>query len=228
MAVNALLDCVEIEPPGGRAGAGVIWLHGLGASGHDFEPIVPELQLPESPPVRFVFPHAPNRPVTINNGMVMPSWFDITSLERLDGADGKGIEESVQQVFALIEREKQRGVAAGDIVLAGVSQGGVIALHAAARYPEPLAGVIAISTYMAGVEQLTRADQSANRNTPVFMAHGQYDPVIPYSVGELSRGLAQNLFTNIEWHSYPMEHAVCLEEIQAIGQWLRGVLKGSR
>lgn len=220
--MSELLDCVETEPSG-TARVSVIWLHGLGADGHDFEPIVPELALPENVPARFVFPHAPSRPVTINNGYVMPSWFDITSLQRLDAADPAGVETSVKQLFALIEREKQRGLPAGRIVVAGFSQGGAIAQHAVARYPEALAGLIAISTYLPLHEQLTQTASDANRDTPVFMAHGRSDPVIPFFVGERSQQLAQTLFNRIEWQTYPMEHAVCLEEIHAIGRWLRNL-----
>ena len=218
--MTELLDCVEIEPAQ-PARSTIIWLHGLGANGHDFEPIVPELKLPPDAAVRFVFPHAPERAVTINNGYVMPAWFDITALDRLEGASETDIETSVQQINALIEREHKRGVAYENIVVAGFSQGGVIAQHVAARFPQQLAGLLALSTYMPFHENLKNNASGRNNAIPVFAAHGQYDPVIPIRLGRLSHQLAQELFSNIAWQEYPMEHSVCWEEIQAIADWLK-------
>lgn len=217
--MNGLLPCVEINPVG-TADFSIIWLHGLGANGHDFEPIVPQLGLPETPSIRFVFPHAPERPVTINNGYVMPAWFDILTLERLNPVDESGIENSIKQINALIDREKTRGVPAEHIVVAGFSQGGVIALHTAARYPEPLAGVIALSTYLPMHERLPDAI-AANAQIPVFMAHGKFDSVLSFELGRLSHGFLKSILPNIEWHEYPMDHGVCLEEIQDLGRWLQ-------
>ncbi|HEX7028529.1 MAG TPA: alpha/beta hydrolase-fold protein [Gammaproteobacteria bacterium] len=215
-----ILPCIEINPPG-AADFSVIWLHGLGANGHDFEPIVPQLGLPENPAVRFVFPHAPARPVTINNGYVMPAWFDILTLERLSPVDETGIEASIGQINALIEREKSRGVSAGRIVVAGFSQGGVIALHTAARYPEPLAGVIALSTYLPLHERLTPDVVVASSRIPVFMAHGRFDSVLSIKLGRISQGFLKSILPNIEWHEYAMDHGVCLEEIQDLSRWLQ-------
>lgn len=218
--MTKLLDCVEIEPVQPARNA-IIWLHGLGANGHDFEPIVPELKLPEEAAVRFVFPHAPSRSVTINNGYVMPAWFDITVLERLEGASESDIETSVQQISALIEREHERGIHYKNIVVAGFSQGGVIAQHTAARFQHALAGVLALSTYMPFHENLKNQSSRKNVDIPVFSAHGIYDPVIPIKLGRLSNQLAEEIFNNLEWHEYPMEHSVCWEEIQAISEWLK-------
>lgn len=218
--MNDLLACVEITPPG-AADFSIIWLHGLGANGHDFEPIVPQLGLPEIPSVRFVFPHAPARPVTINNGYIMPAWFDILTLERLNPVDETGIEASIRRIDTLIEREKTRGVPANHIALAGFSQGGVIALHAAARYPEPLAGVIALSTYLPLHNRLTPDAVAANSRIPVFMVHGRFDSVLSIELGRMSHGFLKTILPNIEWHEYPMDHGVCLEEIQDLSQWLQ-------
>ncbi|QIT53775.1 carboxylesterase [Aquisalimonas sp. 2447] len=218
-----VLDCVEA---GARdnAVASVIWLHGLGADGHDFEPIVPELRLPENLPVRFVFPHAPVRPVTLNGGMAMRAWYDIIALGGNAQQDEPGIRESEQHAHALIRRENDRGIPSGRIVLAGFSQGGAIALHTGVRYPEPLAGVMGLSTYLPLTESVSAERSSANSDTPMFMAHGTADPVLPMQMGQKSREFLEQLGYRVEWHDYPMEHAVCLEEIQAIGDWLQRVL----
>lgn len=218
--MSDLLPCVEIDPPGG-ADFSVIWLHGLGANGHDFEPIVPQLELPDTRSVRFVFPHAPAKPVTINNGYIMPAWFDIATLTRLNPVDETGIENSIGQINALIEREKGRGVPAGRIVVAGFSQGGVIALHTAARHPEPLAGIIALSTYLPLHNRLTPGAIAANAQIPVFMAHGKFDSVLSIELGRLSLGFLKPILPNVEWHEYPMDHSVCLEEIQDLSRWLQ-------
>jgi phospholipase/carboxylesterase len=216
------METLEIET-GPQPGAAVIWLHGLGADGHDFEPIVPELDLPEAPQVRFVFPHAPVRPVTLNQGMRMRAWYDIF---RLGGGpeDEAGIRASEGLLKGLIGKEKTRGIPASKIVLAGFSQGGAIALQAALRYPERLAGVLALSTYLplAGHVEKERSEQ--NRSTPIFMAHGTYDDIIPVHRADDSRRLLEKLGYPVEWHSYPMPHSVCPPEIGDISAFLRKVL----
>ncbi len=215
--MSELLDCVELGDEHARAS--VIWLHGLGADGHDFEPIVPELQLPAS--VRFVFPHAPSRAVTINNGYLMPAWFDITELDRLEGANADDIAVSVKQIIALVEREHERGLSYKNIILAGFSQGGVIALHAAVSYPHQLGGLLALSTYLPFHEELIAKGSDKNKGISVFAAHGVYDPVIPVQLGRISNQIAKQYFSNISWHEYAMEHSVCLEEIQDVSKWLK-------
>jgi phospholipase/carboxylesterase len=216
------MDTLEIET-GPQPGAAVIWLHGLGADGHDFEPIVPELDLPDAPQVRFVFPHAPVRPVTLNQGMRMRAWYDIF---RLGGGpeDEAGIRASEGLLKGLIEKQKAGGIPASKIVLAGFSQGGAIALQTALRYPERLAGVLALSTYLplAGHVEKERSEQ--NRSTPIFMAHGTYDDVIPMHRADDSRRLLEKLGYPLEWHSYPMPHSVCPPEIDDISAFLRRVL----
>ena len=225
--MEKLLETVEIET-GKNPTAAVIWMHGLGADGNDFVPIVNELELDGTPAIRFVFPHAPMRPVTINNGTVMRAWYDV-SFGDLEGqsrrADEKGVRESQAHITALIEREAKRGVAAEHIVLAGFSQGGAIALQTGLRYPWKLAGVMALSTYLPLAESLSQEAAPANREMPIFMAHGTYDPLIPIVMGAGSMTLLTGLGYAVEWRQYPMPHSVCPEEIQDIGAWLRKVLK---
>src|SRR5467141_4892942 len=216
-----LLAALEIET-GKNPTASVIWLHGLGADGNDFAPIVPELRLPKSA-IRFVFPHAPVRPVTINAGMRMRAWYDIA-----DGADRRederGVRASQVLIETLIAREKKRGTKAERLVLAGFSQGGAIALQAGLRHPERIAGIMALSTYVPVGEKLPAEASAANRDVPIFMAHGSYDPIIPLDRAEQSRGLLQSLGYPVEWREYTMPHSVCPEELAAIGAWLRKVL----
>lgn len=214
-----MLESVVIEPQGQHR-ASVIWLHGLGADGHDFEPIVPELQLPTDAGVRFIFPHAPERPVTINGGMRMRAWYDITGISPDTAEDSDGIEASRAEVEALIAAEKQAGIPAGRIILAGFSQGGAIALHTALRHPERLAGLVGLSTYLPLREQLAEQASAANRDLPVFMAHGSQDPMLPQQLGEMSRDLLKAADYDVVWHSYPMQHQVVLEEIHELGSWL--------
>jgi phospholipase/carboxylesterase len=203
--------------------ASVIWLHGLGADGHDFEPIVPELRLPASLQVRFIFPHAPVRPVTLNNGMRMRAWYDIIQLG--GGAeDAAGIRASQGLVEDLITGEKKRGIAEERIVLAGFSQGGAIVLHTALRHPVRLAGVLALSTYLPLASTLTGEMNAANRDTPIFMAHGEYDDVIPLRRAEQSASLLKEAGCKVEWHTYPMPHSVCADEIGHIAAFLRATL----
>jgi len=224
--MNPMLECIEIET-GKNPGASIIWMHGLGADGNDFVPIVDELGLSGGAAVRFVFPHAPMRPVTINNGMVMRAWYDV-SFGDLEGKsrrpDAAGIHESQEQVTALIEREKTRGVAEGRIVLAGFSQGGAIALHAGLRHPAPLAGILALSTYLPLADSLPQEASAASKSVPLFMAHGLFDPVVPLVMGAGSMTFLTGLGYAVEWRQYPMQHSVCAEEVRDIGAWLRRVL----
>ena len=219
---EALLPAVEIGA--GDADASVIWLHGLGADGHDFAPIVAELALPETLAVRFVLPHAPQRPVTINNGYVMPAWYDIRGTDFTATEDAEGIERTRRHIEALIARERQRGVSAERIVLAGFSQGGAIALHTGLRHPERLAGILALSTYLPLADRLPHERHPANADTPIFMAHGRHDPIVPLPLADASRQRLEALGYAIEWHTYPMEHSVCPDEIADIRAWLLRIL----
>ena len=215
------LAAIEIET-GKNPAASIIWLHGLGADGNDFAPIVPELRLPKTA-IRFVFPHAPVQPVTINGGMRMRAWYDIS-----DGAnrreDEHGVRASQVLIETLIGREKERGTKAERLVLAGFSQGGAIALQTGLRHPERIAGIMALSAYVPVGETLTAEASAANRDVPIFMAHGSYDPVIPLGRAEQSRGLLQSLGYPVEWREYGMPHSVCPEELADIGVWLGKVL----
>ena len=215
-----LLECVEQETGPAPAWT-VLWLHGLGADGHDFAPIVPELVRPQWPALRFVFPHAPVRPVTINGGMRMRAWYDIVGMDFATRADAAGIEESVAQVEALVEREAGRGIAAERLLLAGFSQGGAITLAAGIARSRPLAGLIALSTYLPMTPaQAQAALKPEAASQPVFMAHGQFDPVVPYAGGDMSANALRTLGFEVEWHRYPMQHAVCAEEIADLGDWM--------
>jgi len=219
--MSDLLETIDIET-GREPRAAVIWLHGLGADGHDFETIVPELGMPAAAPgVRFVFPHAPLQPVTINGGAVMRAWYDVTGDGRQDAA---GIRSSQARVETLIARERARGVAARSIVLAGFSQGGAIALQTALRHPERLAGIVALSTYLPLPDTVGKEASQANRDVRIFMAHGTQDPLIPLSWASRSRDHLVALGYAIEWREYPMPHSVCAEEIGDVGAWLRVVL----
>lgn len=213
------LSAVELEPlqPATHA---VIWLHGLGADGHDFPPIVPELRLDPALAIRWIFPHAPAIPVTINGGMVMPAWYDIRALDLGRGHDEAGIRRSAAQVTRRIELETERGVPAERIVLAGFSQGGALAAHVALRHPERLAGLVCLSTYLVLAETLEAERSAANRELPVFQAHGTLDPMVTLDRGQAARDRLRALGHVVDWHEYPMGHQVCLEEIQALGLWL--------
>jgi phospholipase/carboxylesterase len=217
--MSEYLPCVEVTTGKAVTGA-VIWLHGLGADGHDFEPIVPALGLQDLG-VRFVFPHAPRRPVSINMGLIMRAWFDIRDLDFRGDADEKGIRESIAQIAALLARERERGVASRRILLAGFSQGGAIALHVALRHPEPLAGVVALSTYLTGGATLEPDPAGADRPLPVFQAHGTDDPMISLERGEETRNRLRALGCAVTWKTYPMEHEVCADEVADMCAWLR-------
>ncbi len=225
--MNKLLETIEIETAPNPAAA-VIWLHGLGADGNDFAPIVPELRLAGAPAVRFVFPHAPMMPVTINNGHVMRAWYDV-SFGDLEGktrqADEKGVRASQAAIEQLIARENARGIAADKIVIAGFSQGGAIALQTGLRHADKLAGIMALSTYLPLATTLAAEASVANRAIPIFYAHGTHDPVIPMAMATASRAALTAAGYAIDWHEYPMQHSVCAEEIADISAWLRRVLR---
>lgn len=211
-------DPIEIGPA--EAEHAIIWLHGLGADGHDFEPIVPELHLADIP-VRFIFPHAPVRPVTINGGMAMRAWYDIRSPQIEQAEDESGIRQSQSQLESLIQREIDRGIDSQCIILAGFSQGGAIALQTGLRYTKPLGGILALSTYLPLVQSFAAECSDANHAIPIFMAHGRFDPIVPLSLAEDSLHFLQEAGYPVEWKVYPMPHQVCLDEINDIGLWLR-------
>jgi len=201
----------------------VIWMHGLGADGHDFEPLVPELLDDSTPALRFVFPHAPVRPVTINNGYQMRAWYDIIGIDRRSAEDLRGITESADSISGLIHREHARGINSDHIVLAGFSQGGAMALHLATRHPDKFAGVIALSCYLPLSREFPKLRNTANQSTPIFMAHGTQDPVVPYMLGDESRLLLEGAGYAVEWHGYPMPHSLCEPEVADLRAWLKRV-----
>ncbi len=221
-----MLESVEVmrgkrdEP----AHASVIWLHGLGADGHDFEPIVPQLQLPRAQSIRFVFPHAPIRPVTLNNGMRMRAWYDLYNLDEHGRADESGLRASAAEIETLIAREVASGIPAERIVIAGFSQGGALALHTGLRHDARLAGVVALSAYLPLRSKLAAERSAANAATPVFIAHGRLDPVLAFEAGERARDELRQLGYTVTWKAYQMPHSVCPEEIADISAFLRAVL----
>lgn len=223
----AVADTVEVVSGRSPLLGSVIWLHGLGADGHDFEPVVAELRLPAELGLRFVFPHAPLRPVTINGGVSMRAWYDILSLDRGGLSDEAGIRASAALLDDLIAREVQRGVLANRIVVAGFSQGGAIALHAGLRAKQRLAGIMALSSYLplSGCfkAEVVDAANGGHNDVPIFMAHGSLDPMLPMSLGRESADLLIANGFQVEWHDYPMAHSVCLEEISDIRRWLLSV-----
>ena len=217
------LESVIVET-GPRPTFTIIWLHGLGADGHDFEPLVPELVERGAPSLRFVFPHAPVRPVTINNGYSMRAWYDIIGIDRRSAEDFEGLNGSARAIGALIKRQNDDGIPTERIALAGFSQGGALALHAATRHPDKLAGVIALSCYLPLASELGGKKHAANTATPVFMAHGTQDPVVPFHLGEESYRLLVAAGYAVEWHSYPMPHALCEPEVADIRAFLRRII----
>jgi phospholipase/carboxylesterase len=221
--LSVTLETVEVEP-GTAADAAVILMHGLGADGHDFEPVAGELSLGSGRGLRWVFPHAPERPVTINGGARMRAWYDILGFDQGAWEDAEGIRASAASVSALVEREKQRGIPADRIVLAGFSQGGALALYTGLRQAERLAGVMALSTYLPLPTTLASEAHPANVATGVFMAHGTWDNVVPLALGERSRDLLQARGYDVEWHTYPIPHSVCAEEIAQMRDFLLRVL----
>jgi len=207
--------------------ATIIWMHGLGADGWDFIPIVRELPLPEELALRFIFPHAPVRPVTINGGMAMRAWYDIKMSDIARLPDERGIRDSQKQVEDLIARERTRGIPSNRVVLAGFSQGGAIALQAGLRHPEPLAGIVALSTYLTLEESLGAEAAAANKAVPILMAHGTQDEVVPLRLAEASRSALQAKGYEVEWHTWPMPHSICAEEVEAVASFLMRVVAGA-
>ncbi|MBQ0218977.1 dienelactone hydrolase family protein [Alcaligenes faecalis] len=222
--MNPLLESIEIET-GANPQHAVIWLHGLGADGHDFAPIVPELGLQNAPAIRFIFPHAPIQPVTINGGMAMRSWYDIYVADLVRHEDESGLRQSQIEVQNLIARENARGIPTENIVLAGFSQGCAMTLQTGLRLPERLAGMLCLSGYLPLAAAVEKERHQANQNTPIFIAHGSMDPVVPLTRAEASRQQLEAMGYQVQWNVYPMPHAVCPEEISAIGQFLKQVLK---
>jgi phospholipase/carboxylesterase len=216
-------DLIEVET-GPNPVATIIWMHGLGADGHDFEPIVPELARRGERPLRFVFPHAPVRPVTLNNGYRMRAWYDIVSIQRGAAQDEAGIRASHAIVEGLIQRENERGIPSGKIVLAGFSQGGAMALYSGTRYPEKLAGIMGLSCYMLLESRLAAERSAANQATSIFLGHGTQDPVVSLLLGEGTRRMLETQGYPVEWHAYPMPHSVCPEEVADIAAWLQRVV----
>jgi len=221
--MSELLSAVERDPQG-PVRSSVVWLHGLGADGHDFAAIVPELQLPDELGVRFVLPHAPSMPVTLNGGMVMPAWYDISEVDLQRRHDEVGVRRSAAQVAALMAREHERGVPWNRIVLAGFSQGGALALFQGLRNPERLAAVIALSTYMVVVESLDDEATAANQGLPIFQAHGSMDPMVPIERGAAARDELERRGYQVEFHSYPIAHSVNMDEVLALRAFLMRVL----
>jgi phospholipase/carboxylesterase len=212
------LETFEVEPRTAAADAAVVLMHGVGADGPDFESLVPELRLPAA--VRFVFPHAPVRPVTLNGGYRMRAWYDILSLDRGAAEDDQGIRQSAEAIGELVRRERGRGIAADRIVLSGFSQGGAMALFTALRFPERLGGIVALSCYLPLAATLPAEAHPANAATPVFMAHGTMDPIVPAALGEGSRDVLRARGYDVEWHTYPMPHSVCAPEVHDLRGWL--------
>lgn len=221
-----MLPCIELETSPNPT-CSVIWLHGLGADGNDFVPIIPELRLPPNPAIRFIFPSAPSMPVTVNGGYVMPAWYDIIGRNLMDQEDADGIKQSAASIIELIEREVQRGIDYRHIVLAGFSQGCAIALYIGLRLPHQLAGIIALSGYLPLALSLHIEKHAANQTTPIFMAHGTYDSVVVLDRAQASYALLEKLGYPVDWNEYPMEHSVNHEELADISRFLQEVLPKS-
>ena len=221
-----ILPAVEKEfPMGKEVKASIIWLHGLGADGNDFAPIVPQIDLSFDFGVRFIFPHAPSIPVTINNGYVMPAWYDIKQMDVDRHVDIGQLQESASWVHNLIDREISRGIPSNKIIVAGFSQGGAVSFEAALTYSQPLAGIMALSTYFATSK--TVKINMVNKSIPVLICHGALDPVVPESLGKKSLSTLESLGFDVQYHSYPIDHAVCPQEIEDIGQWISKILSDS-
>jgi phospholipase/carboxylesterase len=222
-----LLPCIELETTPNPTAA-VIWLHGLGADGNDFVPIIPQLNLAGCPGIRFVFPSAPSMPVTVNGGYVMPAWYDIVGRNLMDQEDAAGIAKSAASIAQIIEHEAGRGIAYENIVLAGFSQGCAMVLQTGLRFPHKLAGIIALSGYLPLAASLPIEKHLANQSTPIFMAHGEYDPVVALDRAQASHALLENMGYLVEWNEYPMEHSVNPEELTDISRFLQQILTSSR
>nr|MBV6628604.1 carboxylesterase [Oceanococcus sp. HetDA_MAG_MS8] len=216
-------DRIVVEPEI-AANAAVIWMHGLGADGNDFVPLVPELELSSGIALRFIFPHAPVRPVTLNGGMPMRAWFDILQLGSFEKQDEEGIVASQERIFALIDEQLSAGIDSRRIILAGFSQGGAMALHAGLRYPKPLAGILGLSTFLPVHNKLAEQAHSANAATPIQLCHGDFDPVLPRMLGEWSRDMLRQQGYQVAWNSYPMAHQVCAPEITQISEFFNSLL----
>lgn len=217
---QTLLPHLKIGPD--KVNYTVIWLHGLGADGYDFESIIPELGLSDHYKIRFILPHAPTQAVTVNAGMEMPAWYDILDSAKIDAQqDSKGIHRAAEYINAFIENEISQGIPSENIFLAGFSQGGVIALQTGLRYPKKLAGILALSTYLPLPDTLSSELSSANNTVPIMMTHGQFDPVIPIAIGKYSCELLEKQGLKVQWHEYPMEHAVIPDEIEDISRWFK-------
>ncbi|MDP1663671.1 MAG: alpha/beta hydrolase-fold protein [Methylobacter sp.] len=216
------LSTIEIQPEAAHKYS-VIWLHGLGADGHDFESLIPELHLTAEANIHFIFPNAPVQAVTINGGMSMRSWYDILDMSLERKVDIDGIYQSAGLIEPLILQELDKGIPSTNILLAGFSQGGVIALHAGLRHPHKLAGIVALSTYLPTINQLKTERSAANNNTPIFMAHGIIDPIVAVESGKAAFDKLKSLDYNIEWHDYLMEHRLCVEEIEHISAFMNAI-----
>ncbi len=223
IAHTDLLSTIELEN-GDDPTHTILWLHGLGADGNDFVPIIDELELPSASRIRFIFPHAPMRPVSINNGFVMRAWYDVLNLNFNQLEDEDGLRDSQRAIEALLERERQRGITPERIVLAGFSQGGAMALQTGLRYPERLAGIMALSCYLPLQQTLAAEAHHVNSATSIFMAHGSQDPIVPMTLAAASRRQLLESGYAVEWHEYPMAHTVCVEEMADISAWLKRVL----
>lgn len=219
------LNSVEIQN-NGPVTAAVIWLHGLGADGHDFESIIPELHLPDTLGVRFIFPHAPKIPVTVNGGYLMPAWYDILDIKIQRKIDVMGLVASAEATQRLIDREIERGIESTRIILAGFSQGGAVAYQAALTYPKPIGGLIAMSTYFATADSIDIHD--ANRSLPITVFHGVNDPVVDESLGKLAVDRLSDAGLSPDYQNYPMEHTVCAEEVVAISRWMQRILSATQ
>jgi phospholipase/carboxylesterase len=223
IAHTDLLSTIELEN-GDDPTHTILWLHGLGADGNDFVPIIDELELPSASRIRFIFPHAPMRPVSINNGFVMRAWYDVLNLNFNQPEDEDGLRDSQRAIEALLERERQRGITPERIVLAGFSQGGAMALQTGLRYPERLAGIMALSCYLPLQQTLVAEAHHVNSATSIFMAHGSQDPIVPLTLAAASRRQLLESGYAVEWHEYPMAHTVCVKEMTDISAWLKRVL----
>jgi len=221
------LSCIEIDPSG-QTKRSIIWLHGLGADGSDFVPIVPELMLPETLGVRFVFPHAPVMPITINQGFKMRGWFDIYGFSIDSKVDETGIQQSAQWVGELIQHEEDRGIPSNQILLAGFSQGAVMATIAGLTYSKPLAGIIALSGCLPLADEIIKQGNTVNKTIPIFIAHGTEDATVPYALGKAAYSVLHQAHYPVTWHSYPMAHSICAEELQDMHQWLMNVFNPER
>ena len=217
--MNQTQDSIIVEPTTNHQ-ASVIWLHGLGADGYDFVPIVNQFNLPTALGIKFIFPHAPIMPVTINAGMKMRAWFDIVALDISGPADEKGIRKTEQKLNQLISNEIESGIVSEKIILAGFSQGGAMALHCGLRYPKKLGGIIGLSTFLPLYERVHLEANPANKNVSIFMSHGTQDPIVPFQFGELTRNYLTQLKYSVNWYTYPMQHEVCSQEILDVKQWL--------